>query len=112
MNQCTNRIQWNLLDYNESIDFFITGYSYEFFMENQWLPKEENTTPVYFLVYRLVIEEDKWYYVEFSRGNGEVVKGGSFNDLQIKILEVLRPARPDEIPQEKTLEQKIREKSK
>jgi hypothetical protein len=63
-------------------------------------------------VYRLVIEDDKWYTYSTKNLIGEIiktVKGSEFVNPE-EACEC-RPARPEEIPQpEKTLEQKIQDK--
>jgi hypothetical protein len=109
MNQVRNLIQWKNLTQEQKDDFNFENYEYQFLSEYEWT----NSTVIrgesagYDLVYRLVIEDDK-YYVYEDGGREEVFKGDEPYLVDTKLL---RPARPDEIPQpEKTLEQKIQEK--
>lgn len=112
MNQVTNLIQWKNLTQEQKDEFdFDYEYHYQGERENTvswWIPhaglcKIER-------VYRLVIEDDKWYWIEDD--NGEQACLGEFiNQKDITKALILRPARPDEIPQqERTLEQKIQDK--
>ncbi len=116
MNQVTNLIQWKNLTQEQKDDFDFENYRYtvqtptntKFFGFYQ---KERPTSITDFgSVYRLVIEHDKWYtYFSEEFSKKYTVKGSEFVNPDGAIS--LRPAKPDEIPQqEKTLEQKIKDK--
>lgn len=106
MNQVTNLVQWKNLTQEQKKDFDFEDYKYEYQGEhNWWLPHAGICK--FERIYRLVIEDDKWY-TGFINGELVTCLGSCFDGLN---PEILRPAKPDEIPQqEKTLEQKIQEK--
>lgn len=112
MNQVTNLVQWKNLTQEQKDDFdfedykYVMQYSHETVWTNPRTPViEPGKNPN--AVYRLVIEDDKWY-TGFINGELVTCLGSCFDGLN---PEILRPARPDEIPvaKEKTLEQKIQE---
>lgn len=85
MNQVTNLIQRKNLTQEQKDEFDFENYKY---------------------VYRLVIEDDKWYFA-----HDEVRLGKDWDKDELEEACECRPARPDEIPQqEKTLEQRIQER--
>ena len=111
MNQVTNLIQWKNLTDEEKAGFDFENYKYEYQICREWIKYEMGSIdPRLDMVYQLVIEDDKWYYW--------VWEGESFIKLGSQVVEMhrggystIRPARPDEIPQdERTLEQKIQDK--
>lgn len=108
MNQVTNRVQFIHLTPREKKEFDLNGYTYQRYDTGSHAWENFNSLGFASLdVYRLVIEDDKWYYCADEFGSD--VRLGK--DLPFGGTENLRPARPDEIPQqEKTLEQKIQEK--
>jgi hypothetical protein len=62
-------------------------------------------------VYRLVIEEDKWYYLSDEQDTG-ICTGVTINNNYTDDAIIIRPAKASEIPKpkEKTLEERIQEK--
>ena len=117
MNQATNLIQWRNLTDEQKAEFDFENYKYQFQSEYEWTSSTaiRGESAGYDLVYRLVIEDDKWYFYREDSGmkvGFEGVDKGKNLDLSPEEYRTLRPARPDfEIPQpEKTLEQKIQEK--
>ncbi|MCP4988594.1 MAG: hypothetical protein GY928_21840 [Colwellia sp.] len=111
MNQVTNLIQWKNLTEDQKAEFDFENYKYEKQVAYNWeVMPNKFTACMDDAVYRLVIEDDKWYtYFSEKFSEKYTVKGSEFTNPDGAIC--LRPAKPDEIPQqEKTLEQKIQEK--
>ena len=112
MNQVTNLIQWKNLTEEQKADFDFENYKYEFQMFD-WVPKRGSDI-ANDRVYRLVIEEDKWY---FCKGiykkpiQGKYLICENFKYKKLKVFENLRPAKRHEIPKpkEKTLQERIQE---
>ena len=113
MNQNTNLIQWKNLTDEQKADFNFEGYKYEFQMFD-WVPKQGSNI-ANDRVYRLVIEEDKWYfckgvYKKPILGKYLICENNKYERL--KVFENLRPAKLHEIPKpkEKSLQERIQEK--
>jgi len=112
VNQNTNLIQWKNLTEEQKADFdfenykYVMQYSHETVWTNPRTPViEPGKNPN--AVYRLVIEDDKWYTC-VSEDAVETIKGSEFSNPDKAIC--LRPARKDEIPKsEKTLQERIQE---
>jgi len=114
MNQVTNRVQFIHLTPREKKKFDLNGYTYQRYDtgSHTW----ENFDSLGFAsldVYRLKIEDDKWYTVAAAG----IKDGRPFTTLgsqleSYNLYRILRPAKLEEIPvaKEKTLEQKIQEK--
>jgi hypothetical protein len=115
VNQVTNLIQWKNLTQEQKDEFDFENYKYGVQAPTNTtfsVPvthKERPTTITDFgSVYRLVIEDDKWYC---TNSNCDPQLGKDINRMGAGTFQYLSPARPDEIPQpEKTLEQKIQDK--
>lgn len=117
MNQVTNLIQHRNLTQEQKRDFNFENYKYESQGVFDWEPKlGSSVSDVRF--YRLVIEDDKWYYwhgVCISRSDGSYWDDGVCKGSEVTNIgrcSELRPAKESEIPvsKEKTLEEKIEEK--
>lgn len=117
MNQFNNLVQWKNLTDEEKAGFDFVDYKYEvqrltngvdFYSSIVSMNGEANSEKVY----RLVIEPDKWYAMPDPDGlyvYKDILKGSDIKSPE-KYTN-LRPARPDEIPQdERTLERKIEDK--
>jgi len=92
--------QWKNLPDEQKAEHDFDNYKYEFqHSSGYWLnihvpPLDHN------LVIRLVIEPGKWYFLEESDGfTSYVIKGSEISP--INTWPILRPARPDEIPERK-----------
>lgn len=113
MNQATNLVQWKNLTQEQKDAFDFENYRYEFQNGISWtevIPTNPRIKRNSNELFRLVIEDDKWYYCKRSVCI-RVYLGKEVLQSNHKYCKVLRPARPDEIPQpEKTLEQKIQDK--
>jgi hypothetical protein len=111
MNQARNLIQYKNLTDEESVDFDFENYKYEMQYPNELLEYQEATLDILpHRVYRLIIEDDKWYWLSSPLDVG-LRQGETLDQSTIESATVLRPARKDEIPQqEKTPEEKIKEK--
>ncbi len=113
MNQVTNLIQWKNLTQEQMDEFDFENYWYEWQTgSGVFCTCAKSDFSLSDNVYRLVIEDDKWYAMPEYDGMGvykDIVKGSDIKSPEKYIN--LRPARLDEIPQpEKTLRQKIQEK--
>ena len=96
MNQATNRIPWKNLTGEERADFNFLNYAYNEqtfhsarFNEELFNEKGMVTGAN---VYRLKIQEDKYYSAD-----GEIIQGSELNS-DLSSYNILRPARPDERP--------------
>ncbi len=113
MNQVTNLIQWKNHTDEQKKDFDFENYRYtvQTPTNTKFFGFHQKQRPVsitdFGSVYRLVIEDDKWYtYFSEKFSEKYTVKGSEFTNPDRAIC--LRPAKPDEIPQdERTLERKI-----
>ena len=113
MNQVTNLIQWKNHTDEQKADFDFENYKYYWQTSSGvFLSCDKSDFSLSANVYRLVIEDDKWYVmVEYDgmKVYKDMLKGSAIRSPE-KYTN-LRPAKPDEIPQpEKTLEQKIQDK--
>ena len=117
MNQVTNRVPYGLLSQEEKADFNRGeknkgAYAYYDNSQKTWLAADCDSSFLNYSVYRLVIEDDKWYTVAAAG----IKDGRPFTTLgsqleAYNLYRILRPAKPDEIPQdERTLEQRIQNK--
>ena len=103
MNQATNLVQWKNHTEEQKGDFDFDNYKYE-------CQPVGSKNFIGFLadcsdnVYRLVIEKDKYYYVqcpEIKNGKPYIEKGCELLKVSRKLQEacsILRPAKPHEIP--------------
>ena len=116
MNQLNNLIQWKNLTDEQKADFDFENYRYTIQTptNTKFFDFDQKGRPYgitdFGSVYRLVIEDDKWYtYFSEKFSEKYTVKGYEFTNPDGAIC--LRPAKPDEIPQdERTLERKIEDK--
>jgi len=108
MNQVTNLIQHKNLTQEQKDDFDFEKYDYVFQGKDDfWYTGEASGE----CVHRLVIVDDKWYTRTDDDGQQLTTLGEDIDKATIKYALSLRPARPDEIPQdERTLERKIEDK--
>ena len=118
MNQVTNLIQWKNLTEEQKADFDFENYKYKAQTANGWedyssftyLSSDSVVTQREQLVFRLFIEEDKWYFCEGVYKKPILGKDLYCEDFNV-FSENLRPAKPHEIPvKEKTLPERIQEK--
>ena len=105
MNQVTNLVQWKNLTDDEKAEFDFEGYAYQFQWGEDW--SGAKITPINSIdgehVFRLKIEPEKWYYWE-AIGLSGVTMGKDLNNPSLE--GILRPAKPSEIPEPETLEDK------
>lgn len=107
INQVTNLIQWKNLSKEDQAGFDFERYKYEWQSETiwesvNWAPLKPNSNGVY----RLVIQPDKFYYMEGENGT-EIIKGGSIDNRDRKVSSVIRPATSAEMPKPATLEDRV-----
>jgi hypothetical protein len=117
MNQATNLIQWRNLTQEQKDEFDFENYLYEFQGTGKnWYPVTHLDKELGQVVYRLVIETDKWYMCEWNGNSGcelgrDVLEALEEIPVHYHNYRTLRPAKLNEKPKpEKTLEQKIQEK--
>ena len=79
MDQVTNLIQWKNLTDEQKADFDFENYKYEFQNGVHW-NYIQTKTPYDHCVYRLVVEDDKWYTYSLrdaSEKYSKTVKGAT-----------------------------------
>ena len=110
MNQTTNLIQWKNHTQEVQAEHDFEGYKYEVQAgENLGWMKGSVASAYSDWVYRLVIEPDKWYYCHHEPlGEVHVIQGSKVGPVED--MQILRPAKPNEVPQPKTLEDRIKAK--
>lgn len=108
MNQTKNLIQWKNLTDDEKAGFDFENYDYEcqhLYASTEWL---EWSIKHHSLqgerAYRLKIEPDKWYWYEHegdqgAQIGGDIISNLSCHGMELDRYQVIRPAKPDEIPQ-------------
>jgi len=117
VNQATNLIQWKNLTEDQKANFDFENYKYELQSTIDWVMRTSKSIGLPDVVYRLVIDPEKFYFVDSHKytipKNKNIIKGCDFGEDHFDDSDycILRPAKPHEIPQpEKTLEQRIQEK--
>jgi hypothetical protein len=112
MNQTTNLIQWKNIPDKQKAEHDFENYAYEYQNEHSTDWQNLRDDDIFQdCVYRLVIEPEKWYFLELNRGGNEVIIGSNLlKDDYSGIHPTVRPCKPDEIPKpEKTLEDRIKD---
>jgi len=113
MNQTTNFTQWKNIEDKQKTEVDFENYSYECQCDLSWIRHNFEGDE---LVYRLVIEPDKYYYwaIRTSHSFNGIALGKDLLDeipagrdmISINQFDTLRPAKPSEIPKpEPTLEE-------
>ncbi len=118
MNQVTNLIQWKNLTEEQKADFYTKNYKYKAQTANGWedygsftyLSSDSAVTQKEGLVFRLFIEEDKWYMMGVTDDEPYPRLGSDYEPLEV--YGIFRPCKPHEIPKtkEKTLQERIQDK--
>lgn len=113
MNQTNNLSQWKNHTDEQKADYNFHSYTYETQHEMMWMecifseagrPHDDN-------VYRLKIEKHKWYFIAHNEFKSRVLTGKDLLKIPaLDTMNILRPAKPSEIPQPETLEDKIKAK--
>lgn len=118
-NQTTNLIQFKNHTDDQKAEFDFENYAYEWQQGLEW---SEITNTRFKArdaagedVFRLKIEPEKWYIlsedmVTPDEDDIEIVQGCKIIGDYSRLLTYLRPAKPNEIPQPETLEDKIKTK--
>jgi len=115
MNQVTNKIPYGLLTEEEQVQFCGKAKArgmYNYYTSHRWYSTKGSEFQEV-AVYRLIIKDDEWYYIErHIYDEGEVIHGSNIGSLECCVL--ARPATAEEIeaakPKELTLEDKIKAK--
>ena len=99
INFCNNRSQFKNWELEERKAAIFEGYEWEVQRLNsikwiKWHPSLGLDTE---RVYRLAIEDDKWYWIE-DDGGEQACLGEFINKKDIGDASVLRPAKPEEVP--------------
>ncbi len=100
MNQTQNLVQWKNLTNTQKFHFNFKDFKYQKQNGLEFKDLKGDEYPLGCDVYRLVIEEDKWYCCfahRWSIQKGSTLIGSSQHP---SVLSILRPARPDELPSE------------
>jgi len=115
MNQVTNKIPYGLLNEEEQAEFCVEARKrgmYENWCHPIFRPCINDDEFQIGVVYRLIIKDDEWYYIELNEMDeeGRVIHGANIGNL--RSCYTVRPATAEEIeaakPQELTLEEKVK----
>jgi len=120
-NQVTNKIPYGLLSKEEQAQFLPESRRlYEVLRDFHgkglpiWKSTSQSPFPQRHQVYRLIIKDDEWYYVESMQGHGLILTGRELEGRITGGYDTLRPANAEEIeaakPKELTLEEKVKAK--